>query len=107
MNNTPFVIEGDLWLYCQESGIANDAFVIRERELEGFMEQLAAIAANTHAGVLRLDDMVTEHFEAEREEPFFNKHIGQVRITIERIDIDQANALAPTQETEGSNRTTD
>jgi hypothetical protein len=89
MNTEPFVIEGDLWLNCQEGGLADDAFVIREREPDGFVEKLASTVTNLHIGTIGLDDAVAEHFGAERIAHYGDRHIGHVRITIERISKDE------------------
>lgn len=70
---------GDLWLYCQEGGIAADAFCFH---------QLSKQQKDTQASfvTISLDDLVAEHFGAERIMPSGNRHIGMVRITIEQID---------------------
>ena len=81
----PLVLRGDLWLRCQEGGFANDAFVFEVREPEDMIEILAGVITNLHLGDLELDDIVAEHFGAERISPSGNRHIGLVRITIERL----------------------
>lgn len=85
MKKQPFVIEGDLWLRCQEGGFASDAWVLKQRELEGFTEQLGVAITNIHLGDVELDDLVVDHFGAVRQEGLGDRHIGQVRITIERL----------------------
>jgi hypothetical protein len=81
----PFVIEGDLVLYCQEGGFADDAFVLRKREPKGIEEFVNAVS-NEHIGYGGLDELVIDHFGLKREMPSGNTHVGWVRITIERID---------------------
>ena len=73
-----FVIEGDLWLCAQDGGV--DAFEVDDRDM---------------------DDIVADHFGAARKglpanayarenwgvkwEHVGDRHIGNVRITIERL----------------------
>ena len=75
-----FVIEGNLWLCSQEGGFAADAFEVDDKDL---------------------DDIVADHFGAARKglpanayarenwgvkwEHVGDRHIGNVRITIERL----------------------
>lgn len=80
-----FKVEGDLWLYCQEGGFADDAFVLKERDLSSFTDQLAKAVTNIHADSSSLDDMVAAHFKVDRRLGG-DRHIGRVRIMIERLD---------------------
>ena len=82
----PFVVEGDLWLYCQEGGFADDAFVLRDSEPDDLYERLANVVSNSHIGSRGLDDLVAEHFGTVRQKGVGNRHIGNVRITIERLE---------------------
>jgi len=59
-------LKGDLWLYCQEGGFADDALVLK--------------------GEGSLDDLIAEHFGIERQMPSGDRHVGWVRITIERLE---------------------
>ena len=69
-----FVIEGDLWLACQEGGFAADAFILKDSdEPQDVMYGID------------LDNAVAKHFGADRIMPMGNRHIGSVCITIERI----------------------
>lgn len=81
----PFVVAGDLWLYRQEGGFADDAWVLKAYE-PNFAEQLLNVVSNEHRGFGGLDDMVAEHFGIERQRPIGNRHIGRVKITIEKLD---------------------
>ena len=82
----PLVIEGDLWLRCQEGGFADDAFVFAVVEDPSTLAQLARVLTNIHIGDDGLDDIVAEHFGAQREKPIGDRHIGNVRITIEKVE---------------------
>lgn len=85
--DTPFVIEGDLWLKCQEGGYASDAWVLQNEGVEGltFIEWLRVATSNSHLRDVELDNKLAEHFGAEREGPPGNRHIGRVRLTVERL----------------------
>jgi len=75
--NEPFAVEGDLWLVCQEGGFACDSFTLKDEN-----EQLPI--------GIELDDIVADYFGAGRILPSGDRHIGQVRITIERVDANAA-----------------
>lgn len=97
-----FSATGNLWLLCQEGGFADDAWVfaeIKKRVLpDGHAEKhrLLDRLYNTDLddsddcigldNVVDLDDTVAEFFGAERIMPSGNRHIGSVRITIERLE---------------------
>lgn len=70
---------GDLWLYCQEGGIAADAFCFHQLSKQQKTTQASFVT-------ISLDDLVAAHFGAERIMPSGNRHIGIVRITIERTN---------------------
>ena len=85
----PFEIVGDLHLECQEGGFASDAFVIQNpNPNQDFPTQLVETITNYHPNGRELDDLVAEHFDCEREMPSGDRHVGMVRITIERIEKD-------------------
>ena len=83
-----FEIVGDLCLKCQEGGFADDAFVLMNPQPYHPMTRLVEIVTNLHPNAKGLDDLVAEHFDCEREMPSGDRHIGAVRITIERIEKD-------------------
>ena len=64
-----FVAEGDLWLCWEPSG---DTFSLRPEN----DDRLSSI---------NLDDLVAEHFRPGREPKTGDRHIGNVRITIEGL----------------------
>ena len=74
----PLVLEGDLWLRCQEGGYADDAFVFVVVEDPSTIAQLARVLTNLHIGDDRLDDIVAGHFGAKREKPIGDRHIAPV-----------------------------
>ena len=83
----PFEIVGDLHLKCQEGGFADDAFILQDpNPRQDFMTQLVEAATNVHPNGRGLDDLVAEHFGCAREMPSGNRHVGHVRITIERVE---------------------
>lgn len=83
----PLEIIGDLWLYCQEGGYADDAFVLKDLSKEpAFVEQLLNAVSNEHIGFNSFDDLVADHFGVKRDMPSGNRHIGLVKIKIERLD---------------------
>lgn len=82
----PFEIVGDLHLECQEGGFASDAFVIRDpNPRQDLVTQLVEIVTNLHPNGREVDDLVAEHFGCERERPSGDRHIGMVRIIIEKL----------------------
>jgi len=85
----PFEIEGDLHLECQEGSFASDAFILQDEVPEqNFVIQLVSAATNMHPFGRELDDLVAEHFGCDQEKRSGNRHIGMVRITIEKIEKD-------------------
>lgn len=75
----PFVMEGDLWLACQEGGHADPAFVIRtdggRSDAIGWQIQADSIAYR-----------VIDHFRPKKQNPLGDRKIGQARITIELLE---------------------
>ena len=72
-----FVIEGDLWLCSQEGGNAADAFEIDDKDLDDIVAG--------HFGAVRKYASRDDWFERAKWVHNGDRHIGKVRITIERL----------------------
>jgi len=70
MDSKVFEIKGDLWLFCQEGGFAFDGWELR---------------GGDDMPDVDLADVLAQHFGVERMQYSGDRHIGLVKIIVERL----------------------